>query len=110
MAASAAGAPIPPTALIGRDGEIARVRELLGESGLVTLTGPGGTGKTRLALAVLSAVEGKYRDGAVFVDLAPLADPTLVASAIAGALGVRSEEHTSELQSLRHLVCRLLLE
>ena len=87
MALSAARPPIPPTALIGREGEIARVRELLAESRLVTLTGPGGTGKTRLALAVLAEVEGVYRDGVAFVDLAPLADPELVASAIASGAG-----------------------
>jgi hypothetical protein len=89
MALSAARAPIPPTALIGREGEIARVRELLGENRLVTLTGPGGMGKTRLALAVLAEVESEYRDGVAFVDLVPLADPEPVASAIAGVLGVQ---------------------
>ena len=88
MTAPAARPPIPPTALIGREGEIARVRELLAESRLVTLTGSGGTGKTRLALAVLGELEGSYRDGVVFVDLAPLADPALVPSAIAQALGL----------------------
>jgi predicted ATPase len=89
MAAPAARLPIPSTALIGREGEIARVRELLAESRLVTLTGPGGAGKTRLALAVLGELKGSYANGAAFVDLAPLADPALVASAVAGALGVR---------------------
>ena len=89
MAAPAARPPIPPSALIGREGEIARVRELLAEGRLVTLTGPGGTGKTRLAVAVLRAVEGSYPDGVAFVDLAPLVDPALVASAIAQALGLQ---------------------
>jgi predicted ATPase len=92
MAAPATRPPIPPTALIGREGEIARVRELLAEGRLVTLTGPGGTGKTRLALAVLSQLEASYRDGVAFVDLAPLADPQLVPSAIAQALGVQEAE------------------
>jgi hypothetical protein len=91
MAVPAARPPIPPTALIGREGEIARVRELLGESRLVTLTGPGGTGKTRLGLAVLADLEGAYPDGVAFVDLAPLADPVLVPSAIAQALDVKAQ-------------------
>jgi SpoVK/Ycf46/Vps4 family AAA+-type ATPase len=58
VATSAARPPIPPAALTGRELEIARVRELVEESRLVTLTGPGGTGKTRLALAVLAEAEG----------------------------------------------------
>jgi predicted ATPase/predicted Ser/Thr protein kinase len=89
VAATAARPPIPPTALIGREGEITRVCELLADGRLVTLTGPGGTGKTRLALAVLAELEDAYRDGAAFVDLAPLADPALVPSSIAQALGLQ---------------------
>jgi predicted ATPase/tRNA A-37 threonylcarbamoyl transferase component Bud32 len=87
--APAARPPIPPSELIGREEEIARVCELLADGRLVTLTGPGGTGKTRLALAVLGELEGSYRDGVAFVDLAPLADPALVASSIAQALGLQ---------------------
>lgn len=76
--------------LIGRQREITALQHLLGEEEvrLVTLTGPGGTGKTRLALAAAGITE-RYRDGVWFVDLAPIADPSLVASTIANTLGVR---------------------
>ena len=89
--------PVPPTAIVGRESEIRAVCALLRERGgdsatrLVTLTGPGGVGKTRLALAVAAAVEGDYADGVVWVELAPLHDPELVASAIARVLGVRED-------------------
>src|SRR5262249_54308361 len=55
----------------------------------ITLTGPGGTGKTRLALQVATEMSGEFRYGAVFVELAPIADPKLVASAIAQSLGLK---------------------
>ncbi len=89
MAVGGASLPVPATRLVGREDETRRVCELLALGRLVTLTGPGGTGKTRLALAVLAEVAGSYADGAAFVDLAPVSDPELVASAIASALDVR---------------------
>lgn len=79
---------------IGRSREMAEVKQLLHVSRLLTLTGTGGTGKTRLALRVAAEISETFADGACFVDLAPLSDHTLVAKAIAGALGV--VEHPTE--------------
>jgi predicted ATPase/DNA-binding XRE family transcriptional regulator len=85
--------PIPPTPLIGRERESAAVLDLLAQEHvrLVTLTGVGGTGKTRLALEVATRVAGRFPDGVRFVDLAPLADPALVAAAVAQELGVTEQ-------------------
>jgi len=82
--------PAPPTALIGRERAEAEVVHLLrpGAARLVTLTGPGGVGKSRLALAVAAVLRGAYPDGVAFVDVAPIRDPTLVPATIARALGL----------------------
>jgi len=82
---------IPPTALIGREREVASVGALLRRADvrLLTLTGPGGIGKTRLGLQVAADLVDDFTDGVYFVDLAPVRAPTLVISAIAQTLGVR---------------------
>src|SRR4051812_10701475 len=87
----AAPFPTPLTALVGREQEIAVLTNLLHRPDvrLLTLTGPGGVGKTRLALAVAAGTEAAFTDGALFVLLAAVPEPALVASAIAQSLGVR---------------------
>ena len=81
--------PAPATPLVGRRIETAAVAALLRtDARLVTLTGPGGAGKTRLALAVAGDLAPTLRDGAVFVDLAPVSDPALLVPTIADVLGV----------------------
>jgi predicted ATPase/class 3 adenylate cyclase len=84
---------LPPqlTTFVGRDKELAEIAGALDRSRLVTLTGPGGTGKTRLSLQVARQTEERLSDGAYFVALAPIREAGLVATAIGKALGVRQE-------------------
>jgi predicted ATPase/class 3 adenylate cyclase len=94
--------PIQPTALIGRAREVAEITRLLrGEARLVTLTGPGGTGKTRLALQVAAELLDDFPDGVWFVNLAPISDPSLVVSTIAQTLGVRETDGRPLIESLK---------
>ncbi len=83
--------PVQLTSFIGREREIAEVKHLLAGTRLLTLTGPGGSGKTRLALQAAAEVLPAYPDGVWLVELATLSDPDLVRSAVAGALGVREQ-------------------
>jgi predicted ATPase/class 3 adenylate cyclase len=83
--------PAERTRFIGREREAAAVVGLLASSRLITLTGTGGSGKTRLSMRIAALVREHFRHGVVFVDLAPLTDPALVPSAIAAAAGVHEQ-------------------
>jgi predicted ATPase/class 3 adenylate cyclase len=94
--------PIQPTPLVGREREIEEVTDRVRGEGarLLTLTGPGGTGKTRLALQAAADLLEQFDDGVFFVALATITDPELVPSAIAGPLGVKESAEQSLEKSL----------
>src|SRR5207302_3068779 len=102
--------PLQLTSFVGREDQIAEIQELLRQVRLLTLAGPGGTGKTRLALQVAAETMRDYTDGAFFVDLSPVTDPGLVPAEIAGALGVAEVAGVPILETLKtHLEHKELL-
>jgi predicted ATPase/class 3 adenylate cyclase len=92
--------PVPPTSFIGRARERAEVRAHVAASRLVTLIGPGGTGKTRLAIQVATELADDYTDGAFFVPLDPVSDPMLLVPAISQALGLADSGPTNPRERL----------
>jgi len=104
--------PIPATPFLGREHELAQVLELLDGTRLLTLTGPGGTGKTRLALQAAADASERYPDGVFWVPLAPLRDPGLVLEAASQAVGAQDglAEHLADkrllllLDNFEHLI------
>ncbi|MFL5737737.1 MAG: ATP-binding protein [Actinomycetota bacterium] len=83
--------PLEPSSFVGRAEDVDSIAKLLRQNRVLTLTGPGGTGKTRLALHVGRENLGSFGDGVFFVALSSVVDPGLVPSAVAGALGVRED-------------------
>jgi predicted ATPase/class 3 adenylate cyclase len=92
--------PIQTTSFIGRNREMAEIKRLLEVTPLVTLTGSGGSGKTRLALQIAAELADQYADGAWLVELAPLTDPATVPEALASALSVVADEKQPLQQAL----------
>ena len=95
--ASSSNLAPPATALIGRERELGRLSELLAATRLLTLTGPGGTGKTRLALELGGQAGDQFSDGVIFVPLETYTERPMVAAAVAEAIGVRAQgQHDPE--------------
>jgi predicted ATPase/class 3 adenylate cyclase len=93
--------PSPPTPLVGREDEVARLlHHFANDARLVTLTGPGGSGKTRLALEVAAELVENFPDGVWFLDLAALTDPDLLLPQVATVLGVREIGSQSLLEQI----------
>jgi predicted ATPase/class 3 adenylate cyclase len=92
--------PVQLTSFVGREDDRAKVRELIDQHRVVTLTGSGGCGKTRLAIQVGADALEQFPDGVRFVDLAPLSDPSLVLDAIAAAVDVKVRQDLSTLAAL----------
>ena len=96
--------PNPITSFIGRVREIDEIHKLLTQKRLVTLTGAGGTGKTRLALKISEDLHKTFPDGVYFVNLAPLNDPNMVAKAIAGHAGTTRKPNESVEDTLKRVL------
>ena len=103
------GFPAVLTSFVGRAGPVREVAGLLGECRLVTVTGPGGVGKTRLAGEVARQVAGRFADGVWLVELAPVGDPALVPAVVAAALGVREQPGVPAAEALAGVLARLQL-
>src|SRR5262245_8651311 len=92
--------PVQLTSFVGRGPEIVELQRILAEHRLVTLTGAGGVGKTRLAVQLATQMASRYRDGLWYVDLGPITDPELVALAAARALGLPDQPGRSTMDTL----------
>jgi predicted ATPase/class 3 adenylate cyclase/DNA-binding CsgD family transcriptional regulator len=96
--------PVQLTSFVGRGAELTQVHQLLDENRLVTLTGAGGAGKTRLAIQVAGHIAGEFADGIWCVDLAPITDPDLVPVTTARALGLPDQPGRSTMDTLTRFV------
>jgi len=96
--------PLQLTSFVGRQAQIRDVRQLLADNRLVTLTGAGGVGKTRLAAQIATQLAGEFSDGVWYVDLAPITDPELVQVTVARAVGLPDQPGRSTLDTLLRFV------
>jgi predicted ATPase/class 3 adenylate cyclase/DNA-binding CsgD family transcriptional regulator len=96
--------PVQLTSFVGRDAEISDVQQILAGNRLVTLTGAGGVGKTRMAVQVAAKIAGGFDGGVWYVDLAPITDPDLVAVAVIRALGLPDQQGSSTMDMLLRFV------
>ena len=96
--------PTQLTSFIGRQREVEQVATLMAKARLLTLTGPGGTGKTRLSIEVAKVVLGAFADGVYFVDLAPISSSSMVPQAIATAVEVAENPNESILDTLKRVL------
>jgi predicted ATPase/class 3 adenylate cyclase/DNA-binding CsgD family transcriptional regulator len=96
--------PMQLTSFVGRDAELTQLRELLAQNRLVTLSGAGGAGKTRLATQLAAQLTGEFGDGVWYVDLAPITDPEVVPVAVARALGLPDQPGRSTMDTLTRFV------
>jgi non-specific serine/threonine protein kinase len=102
--------PVETTGFIGREAELARLSALLEQARLITVTGPGGVGKSRLALRAAAAAAPGFADGVCLVELSALREPGLLVHTVAGALGLPEQSHGSHLEAVladlsdRHLL------
>jgi predicted ATPase/class 3 adenylate cyclase/DNA-binding CsgD family transcriptional regulator len=96
--------PVQLTSFVGREGEMHEVRQLLSDNRLVTLTGAGGAGKTRLAVEITARIAPEFRDGVWYVDLAPITHPGVVPVTVARALGLPDQPGRSTMDTLLRFV------
>jgi predicted ATPase/class 3 adenylate cyclase len=96
--------PTQLTSFVGRGAQIDEVRRILARNRLVTLTGAGGAGKTRLAIEIAGVIASEFVDGAWYVDLAPITDPDMVSVALARALGLPDQPGRSSMEMIVRFV------
>jgi class 3 adenylate cyclase len=96
--------PVQLTSFVGRQAQMHEVRQLLPENRLVTLSGAGGAGKTRLAVEIATRIASEYTDGAWYVDLAPITNPAVVPVTVTRALGLPDQPGRSTMERLLRFV------
>jgi predicted ATPase/class 3 adenylate cyclase len=101
---AAHGLPVQLTSFVGRGAQISEVRQLLADNRLVTLTGAGGVGKTRLAVQVAAVLADQFGDGVWYVDLAPITHPGVVPVAVAHTLGLPDQRRRSTMDTLLRFI------